>query len=155
MKKIFLYRGKIGKFWKKSFLKKIFYKKVSQLINILYFCRMKRTIYKSNAFEEYYFSLNNRTKKKMDFVLQIIQDEEIVSTKFNKKILNSDFYELRISTESEFRVLNFTLDNDNFINSSKVLLLNGFIKKSESDYPKQIIIAKNIMYKEGFINGNN
>jgi hypothetical protein len=86
----------------------------------------------------------------MDYSLQIIQNEEIVSSKFVKKIVNSDFYELRISTDNEYRVLNLTLDNDNFINSTKILLLNGFIKKSESDYKKQTMIAYNIIKMEGF-----
>ena len=116
---------------------------------------MKRTVYKSKAFEYFYSSLNERTKKKADYVLQIIQDEEVVSSKFAKKIISSDFYELRISTDNEYRTLMFTMDDENLINASKILLLNGFIKKSESDYSKQIIIAKNIMNKEGFLNGNN
>jgi mRNA-degrading endonuclease RelE of RelBE toxin-antitoxin system len=116
---------------------------------------MKRTIYKSKAFEEFYSSLNERTKKKLQYVLQIIQDEDIVNTKFVKKLIGSDFYELRISTDNEYRIINFTIDNDSFINSTRILLLNGFIKKSESDYMKQILIAQNILNKEGFINGNN
>ena len=115
---------------------------------------MKRTIYKSKAFEEFYSSLNERTRKKLQYVLQIVQDEDIVSTKFVKKLISSDFYELRISTDNEYRIINFAIDNDNFTNSKKILLLNGFVKKSESDYMKQIIIAQNIINKEGFINGN-
>ena len=116
---------------------------------------MKRTIYKSKAFEEFYLSLNERTKKKLQYVLQVVQDEDIVSVKFVKKLINTEFYELRISTDNEYRIINFTMDNDNFINSTKVLLLNGFVKKSESDYNKQIIIAQNIMEMEGFINEKN
>ena len=111
---------------------------------------MKRTIYRSKAFEKFYSSLNDRTRKKVQYVLQVIQDEDIVSSKFVKKIISSDFYELRISTDNEYRVINFTMDNDSFINSTKILLLNGFIKKSESDYKKQIIIAQNIMEKEDY-----
>ena len=116
---------------------------------------MKRKIYKSGAFEDFYASLNDRTKKKIEYVLQIIQEEEIVSKKFVKKIINSDFYELRISTDNEYRVINFTLDKESFIEATKILLLNGFIKKSESDYSKQIIIALNIMNKEGFTDESN
>ncbi|MDR1119787.1 MAG: type II toxin-antitoxin system RelE/ParE family toxin [Dysgonamonadaceae bacterium] len=116
---------------------------------------MKRTIHKSKAFEEFYFSLNSRTKKKIEYILQIIQDEEVVSTKFVKKIVNSDFYEMRISADNEYRIINFTMDDDSFIRSNNVLLLNGFIKKSESDYAKQILLAQNIMQKEEFINENN
>ena len=115
---------------------------------------MIRKAYKSKAFEEFYSFLNDRTKKKVEYVLQVIQDEDIVSSKFIKKIINSDFYELRISTDNEYRVIIFTMDNDSFINSTGVLLLNGFIKKSESDYTKQIRNAYNIMKKEGFIDEN-
>jgi phage-related protein len=116
---------------------------------------VKRTTYKSGAFEDFYSSLNERTKKKLQYILQIIQEEEVVSAKFINKIINTDFYELRISTDNEYRVLNFTIDDDSFMNATKVLLLNGFIKKSESDYAKQIIIAQNIMDKEGFTNEKN
>lgn len=116
---------------------------------------MKRIIYKSQSFNEFYQLLDNRTKKKINYILQIIQNEEIVSAKFVKKIINSDFYEIRISTDNEYRVIMFALDNDNFINSTKILLLNGFIKKSESDYTKQIRIANNLMIKENFINEDN
>ena len=116
---------------------------------------MKRTIYKSKAFEEFYSSLNERTRKKLQYILQIIQDEDIVSALFVKKLVNSEFYELRISTDNEYRIINFTMDNDSFISSTKILLLNGFIKKSESDYMQQKLIAQNIMNKEGFINEKN
>ena len=116
---------------------------------------MKRRIYKSKAFEDFYSSLSDRTRKKVDYILQIIQDKEIVSSKFAKKILNSDFYEIRISTDNEYRVINLALDNESFIKATKVLLLNGFIKKSESDYSKQILIAQNIMNKENFTNESN
>ncbi|GHV62749.1 hypothetical protein FACS1894195_4890 [Bacteroidia bacterium] len=109
---------------------------------------MVRTIHKSKAFETFYSSLNERTKKKIKYVLQVVEDEEIVSTKFVKKIINSDFYELRISTDNEYRIITFAIDNDSLINSNNILLLNGFIKKSESDYAKQIEIAENIINKE-------
>jgi hypothetical protein len=116
---------------------------------------MKRTIYKSKPFDDFYVSLNGRTKKKVEYVMQIIQDEDIISSKFVKNIVSSNFYELRISTDNEYRVIIFTMDNDNFINSTKILLLNGFIKKSESDYAKQIQIADNIIKKENFLYENN
>jgi mRNA-degrading endonuclease RelE of RelBE toxin-antitoxin system len=115
---------------------------------------MKRTIYKSKAFEEFYLSLNERTRKKILYLLQIIEDEDIISSKFVKKLINSDFYELRISTDNEYRIINFTMDDDSFINSRKILLLNGFVKKSESDYIQQITTAQHIMAKEGFIDEN-
>ena len=84
----------------------------------------------------------------------MVRDEDIISAKFVKKLISSDFYELRISTDNEYRIINFAIDNDNFTNSTKILLLNGFVKKSESDYMKQIIVAQNIINNEGFINEN-
>ena len=62
-----------------------------------------------------------------------MQDEKVISTKFMKKIISSDFYELRISTDNEYKVITFAIDSDSLINSTKVLLLNGFVKKSEAD----------------------
>jgi hypothetical protein len=113
---------------------------------------MTRTIHKSKAFDDFYSSLSERTKKKVKYVLQIIEDEEVINAKFVKKIISSDFYELRISTDNEYRVMIFAMDNDSLINSTKVLLLNGFIKKSKADYAKQIVIAENIINKEEFKN---
>jgi mRNA-degrading endonuclease RelE of RelBE toxin-antitoxin system len=130
----------------------IFFEKVAQMVNFLYLCAMKRTLYKSKAFEGFYSSLSKRTKKKVDYVVKIVQDEEVISTKFVKKIISSDFYELRIFTDNEYRVITFAIDNESLINSTKVLLLNGFTKKSEADYVKQIVIAENIINKEEFKN---
>jgi len=75
---------------------------------------MKRIIYKSKAFEDFYSSLNERTRKKPQYVLQAIQDEDVVSAKFVKKLINTDFYELIISTDNEYRIINFTIDSDSF-----------------------------------------
>lgn len=69
----------------------------------------------------------------------------MVSTKFVKRLVNTDFYEMRISLDNEYRVILFAIDNDNFINANEILLLNGFIKKSTADYDKQIAKAIKIM----------
>jgi hypothetical protein len=37
------------------------------------------------------------------------------------------------------------MDNDNVINATKIVLLNGFLKKSKKDYDKQVAIAKKIL----------
>ena len=39
----------------------------------------------------------------------------------------------------------FAVDNDNIILSKRILLLNGFLKKSTKDYSKQIKVAKQIL----------
>lgn len=72
---------------------------------------------------------------------------KVIHSKFIKKLENTDFYEIRVSIRNEYRILLLTLDNDSFIESNRVLLLNGFQKKSTKDYKKQINIAYGIISK--------
>ena len=106
---------------------------------------MNRIIYRSTAFDSFYYSLNNRAKKKVDYVFEYIRTEKNVSTKFIKKLTNTEFYEMRISADNEYRVILFTIDDDNFINAREIVLLYGFVKKSTADYEKQIAIALKLM----------
>ena len=46
---------------------------------------------------------------------------------------------------NEYRTILFAVDNDNIILSKRILLLNGFLKKSTKDYSKQIKVAKQIL----------
>jgi phage-related protein len=106
---------------------------------------MERIMYKTPAFDSFYNSLNVRAKKKVDYVFEHIRTEKNVSAKFVKSLINTDFYEMRISVDNEYRIILFTIDNENFTNSKEIILLNGFLKKSTSDYDKQISIAKKLM----------
>ena len=108
---------------------------------------MNRQIYRTQNFDEFYNSLNKRTREKADYIFEVIRTQKIVSTKFVKKIINSDFYELRISVENEYRVIFFSIDCENFMNANEIILLNGFIKKSVTVYERQIEIAKKLMEK--------
>lgn len=102
-------------------------------------------MYKTPAFDSFYNLLNIRAKKKVDYVFEHIRTEKNVCTKFVKSLVNTDFYEMRISVDNEYRIILFTIDNDNFINANEIVLLNGFIKKSTADYDKQIVIAQKLM----------
>ena len=106
---------------------------------------MDRILYKTPDFEEFYGTLNSRTKKKVDYVFDHIRTERNVSTKFVKHLVTSDFYEMRISTDNEYRVILFAINNDSFINANEIVVLNGFLKKSTADYDKQIARAVKIM----------
>jgi len=106
-----------------------------------------RTIYRSPEFDEYYSSLSDRVRVKIDYALSVIQQVKVVNTKLVKKIENTDFYELRISVDNEHRVFMFSIDNDNFIEASQILMLNGFVKKSTKDYKKQAVVANSILSK--------
>lgn len=52
---------------------------------------------------------------------------------------------MRISVNNEYRVILFTIDNENFIEADNIILLNGFMKKSTKDYKEQIRIAEKII----------
>ena len=106
---------------------------------------MERIMYKTQAFDSFYNSLNIRAKKKVDYVFEHIRTEKNVSTKFVKSLINTDFYEMRVSVGNEYRIIHFAIDNDNFINANEIILLNGFIKKSTTDYDRQIAIAQKLM----------
>lgn len=68
-----------------------------------------------------------------------------LSKKFVKKIVSSDFYELRVSVDNEIRVFLFSANNENINLATEIIVLNGFIKKSSKDYDKQIKKAYNIL----------
>lgn len=65
--------------------------------------------------------------------------------KIRKKVLSSDFYELRVSVDNEIRVILFSADNPNISLATEIIVLNGFVKKSNKDYDKQIKKAYNIL----------
>lgn len=77
--------------------------------------------------------------------MNIIADVKVVNTKLVKKLIDTEFYELRISIGNEYWVILFAIDHDNFIEAEQILLLNGFIKKSTKDYKKEIIKAEQIL----------
>ena len=105
-----------------------------------------RSLYFTDEFRDFYDSLSLKVRNKFDYVLTMIASEKIVSTKFVKHLVSYDLYEMRVSVgNNEYRTILFAVDNDNFILSTKVILLNGFMKKSNKDYVKQIEIAQNIL----------
>lgn len=107
---------------------------------------MIRELYFSEEFWTFYNKQQDRVKHKFDYVISIIQTEEVITTKFVKHLKNTDLYEMRISVETnEYRTVLFAMDNDNIILARNILVLNAFLKKSEKDYKKQVEIAKNIL----------
>ena len=105
-----------------------------------------RHIIYSDEFEEYYASMNEQLKKKYDYALQIVKSQYVVSSKIVKSLVNTDFYELRISISSnEYRTILLAVDHDNFIQSKNVLLLNSFLKKDTKQYKAEIKKAENIV----------
>lgn len=104
-----------------------------------------RTVIKTKSFEEFYDSLNEKVQEKIEYILNIFIQVKVINTKFVKKLENSDFYEMRISVGNEYRIILFTIDHPNFIEAEQILLLNGFLKKSNKDYKRQLEIANDII----------
>lgn len=122
---------------------------------ISYICQMKATdkkdsgireLYFSDEFTEFYEKLLDKVKAKFEHTMDIIRTEYVLNTKFVKHLENTDLYEMRVSVNfNEYRTILFAVDNDNIILSKRILLLNGFLKKSTKDYSKQIKVAKQIL----------
>lgn len=104
-----------------------------------------RTIIRSIEFDEFYNSLPVNVQNKVQYTLNIIAEVKFVHTKLVKKLVDTDFYELRISVGNEYRVVLFTIDHESFVEAQQILLLNGFMKKSAKDYKKEIKKAQQIL----------
>lgn len=50
-----------------------------------------------------------------------------------------------ITHSNEYRTILFAIDKPNIIEATQIILLNGFLKKSNKDYRKQIEIAQTIL----------
>ena len=105
-----------------------------------------RELYFSDEFVKFYDMLQDKVKVKFEHTMDVIRTEYVLSTKFVKHLENTDLYEMRVSVSTnEYRTILFAVDDDNIILSKKILLLNGFLKKSTKDYNKQIKIAERIL----------
>lgn len=100
---------------------------------------------RSTEFDEFYNSLPANVQNKVKYAMNVIAEIKVVHTKLIKKLVDTDFYELRISVGNEYRVILFTIDHENFIEAEQILLLNGFMKKSTRDYKKEIEKAEQIL----------
>lgn len=106
---------------------------------------MERSIIYSEEFREFRQTLSPRALEKLEYSISVLQKAMPLTQKFVKKIISSDFYELRVSVDNEIRVILFAIDNDNISLATKIIVLNGFIKKSNKDYDPQIRKAYNIL----------
>ncbi len=107
-----------------------------------------RRILRTPEFDDFFFSLPSKVRDKFEYVFLVVQTVYNVSTKFVKHIENTELYELRVSVgPNEYRTIIFAIDHQNIIESTRIILLNGFLKKSSKDYKKQIEKARSILNK--------
>jgi phage-related protein len=88
--------------------------------------------------EEYFDSLTNKQFEKVAFVLDIIEQLDIVPQKFFKKLQSTDdIWEVRVQQGNNiFRILGF------FDGKDLVILNHAFTKKSQKIPQKQIATAE-------------
>ena len=106
-----------------------------------------RTMLRSPEFDEFYSLMPTNVQSKIKYAMNIIAEIKVVNTKLVKKLVDTDFYELRISVGNEYRVILFTIDHENFIEAEQIILLNGFMKKSTKDYKRELEKAQQILNK--------
>jgi len=88
--------------------------------------------------EDYLDSLSGRQVQKVAWVLQIIEEWEVVPTKYFKKLVNTDdIWEVRVQLGNNiFRLLGF------FKDEQVVMLTNGFTKKDQKTPKNEIELAE-------------
>jgi hypothetical protein len=105
-----------------------------------------RTILQTEEFEEFYESLNPKIRSKFDYTIDIVRNVYNLPVKYVKHLEGTDLYEMRVSVgHNEYRTILFAIDNQNVILSTRIILLNGFLKKATKDYQKQIEKAERIL----------
>ena len=111
-----------------------------------------RDVFKTNEYDSYFKSLDKKIQAKYDYAIQLMQTQKVVSEKFVKKIQNTEFYEVRVSIgTNEYRTMLIAADNPNFMEATRVILLNSFLKKDNKQYKRETEKARTILIKEGLI----
>lgn len=91
-------------------------------------------------FREFYDEQDNRTKKKIDYVLNLVRVLERIPEQYFKHLTGtSGLYEARINLGNNiYRVLCF------FDKGNLVVLLNGFQKKTQKTPKEEIALAERL-----------
>lgn len=88
--------------------------------------------------EEFFDSLTNKQFEKISFVLDLVEQIDIVPSKYFKKLKGADdIWEIRVQQGNNiFRILSF------FDGKELVILNHAFTKKSQKIPLKEIIVAE-------------
>lgn len=102
---------------------------------------LREIVFYKNYFEDFFESLDEKIKTKIDEVLFMFTILERIPTKFFKKIENiKGLFEIRIEYESNIYRIFCCFDNGNL-----VVLLNAIQKKTQKIPKKELQKAKKIM----------
>lgn len=89
-----------------------------------------RNLQFTDEFLDFINSSETNVKTKIAYLFEVIKTQSVINSKIAKKLINTDFYEIRIQVNNEYRIIIFTIDHDNINQSKEILFLNGFMKKS-------------------------
>jgi hypothetical protein len=106
-----------------------------------------RNLQFTDEFLDFINQSDENLKIKIGYLFDVIKTQPVINSKIIKKLVNTDFYELRIQINNEYRVIVFALNHQNINQSTEILFINGFMKKSTKDYTKQINKAIKIVEK--------
>ena len=104
-----------------------------------------RTIFKTKEYQDFLVTLNEIATQKIDYLSEILVTQPVINAKVAKKLTNTDFYEIRVQVNNEYRILTVTLDHENINQCRFMLFVHGFLKKSTKDYNKEIKKAIKIL----------
>jgi len=104
-----------------------------------------REVYITNDCLEYIDNQGERVSRKFFELVEVLSTLQRIHTNYVKKLTNTEFYELRIKAGNEYRTVLYTLDNEDFNQSSEIIYLYAFKKKSTKDYPKAIKQARKLL----------
>ncbi len=104
-----------------------------------------RKLYYTKDFQAFFENAEDRVRKKIIYISEILVNQQIINTKIAKKLKGTELYELRIQVGNEYRILTFTIDHDDVNQAEKILYISAFQKKSTKDYKKEISKAIKIL----------
>ena len=108
--------------------------------------KVVREIIYSPEYEAYYAGLDSKTKEKYAYVEHIIKTQDVVKKNYVKHLENTDLYEARISLGSnEYRTILFAVNAPSFMQATKILYLNSFLKKDTKQYKREISKAYRLL----------
>lgn len=106
---------------------------------------ISRELIYSAAYTAFLEQAAPRTQEKLRYAVAILATVERIPPKFVKKLVGTDFYELRVSVDNEVRIILFAADHESIHLATQVVLLNGFVKKDTKDYAREIDKALRIL----------
>lgn len=101
---------------------------------------VREVVFYGEHFRDFYQDLDNKTKLKVDWTINLLETVEQVPEKYFKHLTNTDgLYEIRVEIESNiYRIFSF------FDAGKLIIAINGFQKKSNKTPKSEIYKALKI-----------